>query len=115
MREGLAVLPAAPAASDRPRPGGLSGEHMADDPPARPPVWPGSLRRGGLDLRPFCVAAGRVRGRSRRGRRRLEIEARRHVLAPFRCFLARAEHAFVWPGPILASDLTTKQVNLQAL
>src|SRR6266545_3700637 len=31
-----------------------------------------------------------------------------HVLAPFRCFLARAEHAFVWPGPILASDLTTK-------
>ena len=36
MREGLAVLPAARAASDRPRPGGLSGEHMADDPPARP-------------------------------------------------------------------------------
>ena len=52
----------------RPRPGGLSGEHMADDPPARPRFWPGSLRRRGLDLRPFCVGAGRVRGRSRRGR-----------------------------------------------
>src|SRR6266545_2030179 len=116
MREGLAVLPAAPAASDRPRPGGLSGEHMADDPPARPRVWPGSLRRGGLDLRPFCVAAGRVRGRSRRGRRRLENRGPpTRKLAPFRCFLARAEHAFVWPGPILASDLTTKQVSVQPL
>jgi hypothetical protein len=31
------------------------------------------------------------------------------------CFSAPAEHAFVWPGPILASDLTTKQGNLQAL
>jgi hypothetical protein len=47
--------------------------------------------------------------------KRLEIEARPRVLAPFRCSLARAEHASVWPGPILTSDLTTKQVTLQAL